>query len=153
MIQTCHQTNQQTRTQPTTKKNIRRKEDQEDYIQSPESGRLDAKQIDDIYFRAADYAIEQIKKTHPHLSLNGRIRIKTAADFDKLVRIDKKALEDLRAILDWLPDSPIDERTGFSWKQQIQSPLKIRQRKDGILYFDKLFSAMNNSGKKESVYV
>jgi len=105
-------------------------------------------EIDEGWYRAADYAIKQIKVTHPHLSLNGSTREKAAHDFEKLKRIDGKTQRELKEVLDWLPDALIDERSGFTWKQQVQSPLKFRKRdKDGVLYFDKLYAAMKKEQK------
>lgn len=49
--------------------------------------------------------------------------------YDKLIRIDKRDPEQIRAVCRWA-------RTENFWKSRFMSPAKLRTRKDGIQYFD-----------------
>jgi hypothetical protein len=49
--------------------------------------------------------------------------------YDKLVRLDKRSPEEIRAVCQWA-------RTDSFWRSNFMSPSKLRDRKDGIQWFD-----------------
>lgn len=61
---------------------------------------------------------------------------KWASDFDKILRIDKRPVEDIRSVMAWA------QRDSF-WKSNILSPKKLRDK------FDTLYMQMNSRGPRQ----
>ena len=98
---------------------------------------------EEIHYQLTAKAIEAIHKTHPHIGFTYNQKKQIALMFSQMMRIDKRSVEDIERVLDWIPRSPVSG-SGFSWKNQFQSPLKLRKKdREGVQYFDKFVSAMN----------
>ncbi len=57
--------------------------------------------------------------------------------YDSMVRLDKRTAEEITLICKWA-------RSDDFWSSNFQSPLKLRERKDGVQYFD-IFAAKAKS--------
>lgn len=76
------------------------------------------------------------------LSLPKNWNQKFAKAYDDMARIDGRKPDDIRSVCQWA-------RTNDFWKNHIMSPAKLRERKDGIMYFDKLMSQATPTGQKK----
>ncbi len=55
----------------------------------------------------------------------------------KLIEIDKHTRPEIIRLWQWIVNHETGNRTGFSgWADNCRSPLKLRQRKDGVTYFE-----------------
>jgi hypothetical protein len=62
-------------------------------------------------------------------------REKWARCFDDMIRLDGRSPEGIAAVCRWA-------RAHEFWRSNFQSPLKLRERKDGVMYFDRFAAAM-----------
>ena len=60
--------------------------------------------------------------------------------YDKLVRLDKRTDQEIREVCQWA-------RTDSFWSGNFYSPAKLRERKNGITYFDLFREKMKSSNK------
>lgn len=81
-------------------------------------------------YRLADYLYKNILKNNPkHKEPNLQ---SWAKDVDKMIRIDKRSVDDIKNLIDWV-------QKDFFWKANVLSPAKLREK------FDQLTAKKNNS--------
>ena len=62
---------------------------------------------------------------------------KWSSEFEKLMRLDKAKLDDIKMLIDWI------FQDGNFWNDKVQTPAKFRKRdKEGVKYFNKIFKQM-----------
>jgi len=83
--------------------------------------------------------LEAIKKTKPDVKIPNMGSWEK--ELDRMMRIDKRSFEDSKAILEWLPRSPLSS-SGFTWKENILSAEAFRAQ------FDKLQLASKHDAPK-----
>jgi len=116
-------------------------------VETPKNGKCKKFSKDSPEFQLSRFSIDQIRKTHPHLKFSKSIIDKACLMFDRMVKRDGKSAAEIHNVLSWLPYSPRDEKSGFSWKDVVQSPLALRRKdKNGVMKYDKLVSAMRANG-------
>lgn len=93
-------------------------------------------------------ALIKIKETHLQVKFSETVKKNSIDMFEKMLRIDKITVDEIMAVLKWLPTAQ-ENGNGFSWKNQVLSPLKLRRKdKNGVMFFYKLQSAMKQESKK-----
>jgi hypothetical protein len=64
-------------------------------------------------------------------------RANWALCYDRMIRIDGRTKEQIEAVCRWA-------RTDTFWKRNFMSPMKLRDKKDGVSYFDRLQNQSTN---------
>lgn len=75
----------------------------------------------------------------PEVRLAVKWRDAWAQCFDMMLLLDERTPEQIAAVCKWA-------RAHAFWGQHFQTPLKLRQRKDGTMYFDRFSEAMKAAG-------
>jgi hypothetical protein len=65
-------------------------------------------------------------------------RANWALCYDRLIRIDGRSKEQIRAVCEWA-------RNDTFWKRNFMSPMKLRDKKDGVSYFDRFNNQLTNT--------
>jgi hypothetical protein len=90
---------------------------------------------DSIEIRLSELLFEKILSRNPN---HKRPNLQTwAKDIDRMIRIDHRTPEDIRAVIDWCQSDPF-------WQNNILSTAKLREK------FDQLCLKMGTEGKSES---
>lgn len=80
----------------------------------------------------------------PKINLSGNWRENWAKCFDDMLRLDKRTPEEIQKVCQWA-------RSDDFWGSNFMSPMKLRERKDAVQYFDtfaaKMASASANGHK------
>ena len=101
---------------------------------------------DSIEYRLANYLLNFILKRNPnHKKPNIQ---KWAKHIDLMLRIDKRKVEDVKAVIEWCQNDTPEKQPEGKWKgwaNNILSTAKLREK------FDKLFIEMEGSEKKNEV--
>ena len=100
---------------------------------------------DSQFYKAAVYCVDRIAANHPALADKINKFQKYAQDIERITRLDKVPLAELREIIDFATSDPF-------WLQQFQSPLKLRKcNPDGIRYVFVWQNALNGSISEETL--
>ena len=95
-----------------------------------------SKEIDNKYLEIARQLSIVALRRIPSLDYNEN---KWGDDVRKLVEIDGKTPKELGAVWRYIDQH---ENNGFSWGDNIRTPAKLRTKKDGLSYYDKIIIEM-----------
>lgn len=93
-------------------------------------------EIKDIYLTTASQLASVTLERFPTLAYKIN---NWADDIRKLVELDKKTIPELITVWTFIDQH---DNNGFRWGDNIRSPAKLRQKKDGLSYYDKMISEM-----------
>jgi hypothetical protein len=65
--------------------------------------------------------------------------------YDDMIRIDKRTKDEIKAVCIWA-------RNDEFWKDNFLTAIKLRKKKDGIMYYDVFLQKMNNGQSNEPKY-
>jgi len=83
----------------------------------------------------------------PKVRLSPSVRASWADCYDKMIRLDKRSKEEIKAVCHWAREDPF-------WRKNFLSPMKLRQQNDGgVMWFDAFTAKMNDRGPAEKVRV
>jgi|GEM_PF-3376394 len=78
------------------------------------------------------------------IKLSPSIKTSWAECYDKMLRLDNRNKADIKAVCEWGRNDPF-------WSSNFMSPMKLREKKNGIMYFDSFMEKMKahkNNGRQ-----
>jgi hypothetical protein len=90
--------------------------------------------------RFVDWFLRLLVETEsPEPKLTPAIRAIWATCYDRMIRIDGRTKEQVKEVCRWA-------RSDSFWRSNFLSPVKLRDKKDGVMYFDLFLSRMQPRG-------
>lgn len=86
--------------------------------------------------------VELLQVTGASPALTPAVKENWADCYDKLLRLDGRTKEQIKAVCRWA-------REDAFWRKNFLSPMKLREKKDGIMYFDLFLARMNEPGTQK----
>jgi hypothetical protein len=104
----------------------------------------ESKELPEGAWRFVDWFLALLKRTGaPEPKLTESNRRAWADTYDKLIRLDGRSKDQVKAVCEWA-------REDSFWRSNFLSPSKLREKNDGVTYFDRFMAKMSASTDPKS---